>query len=268
MSTKRKIFGRILATHLVNKERSAAVSAGPAAAAQNNQDFYSLLRLALRAQPRSIIYELACRTVLINAAARTASVVILSFILTSSLLAGEQQRSPFGIQVVPKPDSSSHTVEVKFTIPSDCFLYSERLHFLTGDDDDVAPSKIPEPLTEMDKVSGKQKKVYEKNFNVELPMASLADNRLMVKFQGCSNGSCFFPEKRTFVLNTNPASAKMFTEIMPAATPSIPSPADSDWAKQLNGFKVAARQSGYLPTKKFLSFLERAQSGNDSVDDP
>ncbi|HWF18131.1 MAG TPA: thioredoxin family protein, partial [Verrucomicrobiae bacterium] len=77
-----------------------------------------------------------------------------------------------------------------------------------------------------------------------------------------------FPEKRTFVLNTNLALSKMFTEIMPTVTPAILPPADSDWAKQLNGFKVAARQSGYLPTKKFLSFLERAQSGNDSVDDP
>jgi thiol:disulfide interchange protein len=180
--------------------------------------------------------------------------------------AGAAQRSPFGIQVIPKPGTNSQTVEVKFLVPADCVLYSERLHFLTGDDDELTPTKVPEPITELDKVSGKQKKVYERNFNVELAMASLVSNRLMVKFQGCSNDSCFFPEKRTFVFNGDHA-AKMFFELTPAAPVEV-TPANSDWARELNGFRVAARQSGYLPTKSFLSFLDRAQSGQENENDP
>ncbi|HZV36852.1 MAG TPA: thioredoxin family protein [Verrucomicrobiae bacterium] len=187
--------------------------------------------------------------------------------IATSIFAGEQQRSPFGVQVLPKPGTSNQIVEVKFTVPADCVLYSERLHFLSGDDDELTPAKIPDPLQETDRLTGKPKKVYEHNFNVELLMSSLADKRLIVKFQGCSNDSCFFPEKRIFVLDTNSAPQR-FAEITAPTAPAAALPSDSDWAKQLNGFTIAAQQSGYLPAKRFLSFLDRAQSGNGDVDDP
>ena len=45
-------------THLINMEWSAAVSERPAAAAANANDFRCLLRLMLRTQPRSGIYEM------------------------------------------------------------------------------------------------------------------------------------------------------------------------------------------------------------------
>src|SRR5579884_4174327 len=192
---------------------------------------------------------------------------LLPVLIATSIFAGEQQRSPFGVQVLPKPGTSNQIVEVKFTVPADCVLYSERLHFLSGDDDELTPAKIPDPLQETDRLTGKPKKVYEHNFNVELLMSSLADKRLIVKFQGCSNDSCFFPEKRIFVLDTNSAPQRFAESTAPTA-PAAALPSDSDWAKQLNGFTIAAQQSGYLPAKRFLSFLDRAQSGNGDVDDP
>ena len=176
-------------------------------------------------------------------------------------------RSPFEIQVVaPKPGGTNDALQVRFTVPPECVLYSERLHFLTEDGDELTPTKIPKPLMEVDKVSGKEKTVYERSFNAELAMASLVNDRLVVKFQGCSNAACFFPEKRTFALSTNAASLKVFTEIIAPVVAVVPS--GSDWAKEMHGFKVAAQQSGYLSAKNFLSFLARAQSGHDDADDP
>ncbi|MDB6020923.1 MAG: hypothetical protein JWQ04_780, partial [Pedosphaera sp.] len=177
-----------------------------------------------------------------------------------------QPRSPFGIEVALKPGIATNILRVNFTIPPECILYAERLHFLTEDGDELTPSKIPAPLTELDQSSGKGKKVYERSFGAELALTTLVNDRLVIKFQGCSNAACFFPEKRTFALTTNAAASIIFTEITaPTTTVAV---SGSDWAKEMHGFKVAGQQSGYLSSKNFLSFLDRAESGQDNADDP
>ncbi len=193
-------------------------------------------------------------------------ILILSGILLMSAASSfALPRSPFEIRVRLMPDSAAQAVGVEFVVPAECVLYSERLHFLTSEGDELTPSRIPDPVAEIDKVNGKVKKVYEHSFHVELPLASLPNEQLVVKFQGCSNANCFFPEKRTFILGTN-ASARVFSEILPLAP--TPSASGLDWAAELHGFKIGGLQSGFLPAGKFLSFLDRAVSGQDESDDP
>ena len=89
----------------------------------------------------------------------------------------------------------SEGLKVDFALPTNCVLYAERLHFQTSDGEEIAPSYIPTPTILVDKATGHEKKLYDRNFRVFLkPMSG----DLVVKFQGCTNAACYFPEKRVF----------------------------------------------------------------------
>ena len=109
-------------------------------------------------------------------------------------------RSPFGISVTAATNAGGEKIlRADFTVPPDCVLYFDRLHFRTIAGDEVTPLMIPKPLLETDKVTGKEKKVYDANFSVELRPADFPEKKVAVKFQGCTNAACFFPETRIFV---------------------------------------------------------------------
>lgn len=173
-------------------------------------------------------------------------------------------RSPFGVSVTMHTNAQQSAVRVDFNVPPDCVLYSDRLHFQTEAGDEIVPSLQPNPMMEIDKASGKQKLVYEHSFYVELTGSSLLDAPLVVKFQGCTNAECFFPEKRIF----SPSSGGVFTELRGDTpdTPAVPENPAADWAREIRNFKIVARQSGYLAPKKFLNFLGNAVNGVS--DDP
>ncbi len=177
---------------------------------------------------------------------------------------GESPRSPFEVQAAFKPATSNQTILVSFGVPQDCILYADRLHFVSESGDELTPSAIPQPITEMDKATKKQKQVYTRSFTAELAAASLSNGQLIVKFQGCTNGACFFPEKRVFAAR----ESGPFTEIMPEVEMPATAPVAADWAREIHDFKITARQSGYLSAHSFMDFLDRAASGHDETDDP
>ncbi|HTB84184.1 MAG TPA: cytochrome c biogenesis protein CcdA [Candidatus Sulfotelmatobacter sp.] len=172
-------------------------------------------------------------------------------------------RSPFGISIATATnDAGEKILRADFTIPQECVLYYDRLHFRTISGDEVAPLAMPKPLTETDKVTGKEKKIYEQNFSVELRPVDFPGRKVAIKFQGCTNDACFFPETRTFA----PDDAGIYAEagngagtlkplIAAAAAGSV------DWEKEFNGFRVKGQQTGYLSSSDFISFLGRALSG-------
>ena len=51
---------------------------------------------------------------------------------------------------------------------------------------------------ELDKVTKKQKLVYDHSFTAFVKRDGLPENRLVIRFQGCTNDACFFPETRMF----------------------------------------------------------------------
>lgn len=176
-------------------------------------------------------------------------------------------RSPFGIRIDTATLESEPALRVRFSVPADCVLYAERLHFLQADGTELAPKKIPVPQVLMDKASGHEKRIYDRDF--EAWLAPVAGN-LSIKFQGCTNAACFFPEKRTFA----PAADGAYTELtattpeLVAMTPDAAS-ASSDWETPAKEFQVIARQTGYVKAGDFVSFLNKAISGEvQTANDP
>jgi len=176
-------------------------------------------------------------------------------------------RSPFGIDVTATNGTGgSNVLRVDFTVPAECVLYCDRLHFRTADGSEIQPLKMPEPVVEMDKATGKPRKVYLDNFSVEIDPAGLPDHELAVKFQGCTNAACFFPEQRRFA----PDAGGTFAEVASRAPESPPRAGSMagaiDWAREFDGFTIKGRQTGYLNASEFITFLGRAAAGNGITD--
>jgi len=176
-------------------------------------------------------------------------------------------RSPFGIAVVATntPDGSI-LLRVDFTVPSNCVINVDRLHLRTPDGTEIQPLIIPEPELEVNPVTSKTNKVYPHDFSLTVNPADLPDHQLAVKFQGCTNGECYFPEKRLFA----PNATGTFSEVAPDPNPTHPptaSVSDSiNWAKEFQGFTVKGQQTGYLNGSEFTAFLNHAVTGQGTTD--
>jgi thiol:disulfide interchange protein len=176
-------------------------------------------------------------------------------------------RSPFGVSVVAANDADgSNVLRVDFTVPPGCVLYFDRLHFRTADGSEIQPLKMPEAVLETDKVTGKPRRVYLNDFSVEVNPADLPDHQLAVKFQGCTNDACFFPEQRLFASGAD----GIFSEITTGSSVANPIAGGAasaiDWAREFEGFTVEGQQTGYLNASKFTAFLDRAVAGQGTAD--
>jgi len=167
-------------------------------------------------------------------------------------------RSPFGVAVSTNVHSGAAVTEVDFTLPAGCVLYAERLHFLKADGTELTPRDVPAPLLAIDKVTGHEKKIYNHDFSVLLDAGI---GNIFVKFQGCTNDACYFPEKRLFTAGqtgayAETAAAQPGTVALPAAVA-----ASADWKTPAQQFDVVARQTGYVSANDFVHFLSQASSG-------
>lgn len=168
-------------------------------------------------------------------------------------------RSPFGVAVSTNLYSGVPVLRVDFTLPADCVLYADRLHFQTADGTNVAPVNIPDPAVLVDKVTGHQRRLYNHDFSVMLePVKGV----LLVKFQGCTNAACFFPEKRAFAMNAAGRYGETaVTATDPSSGSNVPVASVSNWKNLVNDFQVKGRQTGYVKASEFVSFLNGAASG-------
>jgi thioredoxin:protein disulfide reductase len=155
-------------------------------------------------------------------------------------------------------------VTFDFRVPPEHVLYAERLAFLADDGKPLKPASIPQPLMHLDQVSGQQKEVYDQPFSATLKLDSPLPSSLLVKFQGCSNSACYFPEKHLFTLT----ATNIFAQVeKPAESGQDASAAGGQLAISTNGFRVVARETGYIPKKAFIEFLGKAKSGQGASPD-
>lgn len=186
-------------------------------------------------------------------------------LLACGLARGERAQSPFG----PKGsvDTQSGVVRFDFNIPAEHVIYADKLHFLNDQGDELKPSKIPAPITAIDKFSKHEKQLYNQSFAAELKLDATRPLTMVVKFQGCSNSACYFPEKHTFVINDKNAIAEVSPNVPPPET--VADAGSADWAAEAKQFKVVAHKTGYVAAGDFVSFLKNAETGGaDSENDP
>jgi thiol:disulfide interchange protein len=169
-------------------------------------------------------------------------------------------RSPFTITPAVEPGATGTTVRLKFFLPPEHVLYAERLKFVNDDGDAITGARLPVPIVAIDKTDGHEKKMFATSFVAEL-VFPLVPTNLTVKFQGCSNSACYFPEKRAFHIAATGATS---ADAPVASAPETPGTAG--WVAEAAAFKVVSRETGYLGAGKFIGFLDQALSGGGAAD--
>lgn len=130
---------------------------------------------------------------------------LLKLILTTALLllvaataVCGAPASPFGVAATLETRDGAPAVRFQFTVPPDHALYPSRLAFETGDGRPLAPLSIPGPAAHRDRITGEEKQVYDRSFAAEFNIGAPPPAVLIVRLQGCSNGTSISAEKRVF----------------------------------------------------------------------
>ncbi len=171
-------------------------------------------------------------------------------------------QDPFSISADVQQTNGTTLLRVAFGVPTNHFLYADKLSLKLGNDTSVEAFNLPEPVLVGDKFSGKQKKVFGRSFEATrpLPATRTGNLALTVCFQGCDDANCFFPEEKTFTISPDGSVAEVQT-----ALAADPQNTPGDWRSLAAGFTVAGQGSGYLKEKDFLAFLDKARSSESTT---
>ena len=174
-------------------------------------------------------------------------------------------RSPFAISATMSVSNSLERVVFNFQVPAEHVLYADRLVFETEDGKQLIPASIPEPVTHRDSVTGRERAGYEHPFAAELNLEAKLPFNLIVRLQGCSNSACYFPERHTFLVNS-PGTISPVDVPPPALATAEGENARSEASIATNGFKVVARETGFVPKAAFVKFLKASKSGENTAE--
>jgi thiol:disulfide interchange protein DsbD len=167
--------------------------------------------------------------------------------------------SPFGVTARVEHRNQSPLIRVDFSIPPKHILYADQLKIATQEGLPLEKIEFPPPVQKKDPFSDETKKVYDRSFTALLrPGADKETVRLVVKFQGCDETVCFFPETRMFDLSLKGDSTDS-SSVASATAEAAPSAMKEDWTSIVQRFEVRGQAAGYLGQDDFLAFLDRAE---------
>lgn len=196
------------------------------------------------------------------------SVMAVALVLSAIPVSAQKGPSPFGVTGSLENKAGNKVARFEFSLPPEHVLYPDRLKIETADGIALPIETTPKPTLAKDPYSGHEKLLWNGKFTAEV---ALNDSiplpcKLVVKFQGCSNSICYFPDKRFFLVTASNIVAQSASQSL-VKVESPPS-AKSDWRQVVANFKIVARETGYQPPTRFLSFLDKAGSGTATSDEP
>jgi thioredoxin:protein disulfide reductase len=187
-------------------------------------------------------------------------VVVYLALLVALLLpcvhAQDEDASPFVITPTVVTNAGARSLQLKFSVPPKHRLYADKLAFeLLGAH---AAFTTPAPAVIRDKHSGETKSVFTNDFTAIYALTNATASSFAVSLQGCNDEECFFPETRQFLLRPD----STFVRAGETGAQST-----NATAKMSDGFRVAARGSGFLKSDDFLKFLSRADQTGAAASD-
>ena len=172
-----------------------------------------------------------------SAGADAAATNVMKHLLAALfLVSAAHADNPF--RVTPQLGSDS-TLRVAFVVPPGLHLYADKLEFEI--DGHPTPFTLPAPVEWGDK------RAYGQDFTATYQFTTRPAT-LIVRYQGCDNASCYFPQTETFTFDG------------PALAADAGAPAAGDWRATADKFSVSARGSGYLNERAFLTFLTQSEA--------
>ena len=181
----------------------------------------------------------------------------------------ERPPSPFQVAATLMPGTTGTVVRFAFGVPPGHALDFDRLHFENDRGEALTVVDITPPVIAEDKASGLEKKLYDRAFRAEVKLVAPLPVNLVVKFQGCSNSVCYFPDKRLFTVTAEGVVATAAAPVkepvlVQTATPEVTA---ADWDTEAQKFKVVARGTGYLKARELIAFLNQGVAGRLALND-
>ena len=201
----------------------------------------------------------------------TCAHLILALVLGLGFQAWAQRpASPFRVTASILSADEPKVLRVDFLVPPEHLVYADHVHFEMADGTAVTPIKMSPAITTLDKVTGKQREMFDHAFSAEFKLDASILGSLVVKLQGCSNSACYFPEKHRFTVSANevvPEVAANTAAVPEAAKEATGGVQADDLKSVLGGFKVVGKQTGYVNSGDFISFLKQSKQGQEVVND-
>lgn len=194
---------------------------------------------------------------------RNGIILLIVLLLAGPLAHGEMPTSPFAVTSAWTQYDGQDMVRVTFDMPPDHALYFDRLHFQNEQGEELPVYDIDAPVLGVDKVTGQEKRFYNHQFSALLKLKKRHGMELVVKFQGCSNTACYFPDKRFFTVTPDAITATPSEPVAEPVAMSTTAPAvpEQAWRQEAGKFKEVARGTGYVRPREFISFLNQGVTG-------
>ena len=186
---------------------------------------------------------------------------LLTALRFAAELASSAQVSPFTVAGTMTLSNRAPRVTFHFGVPPGTVIYTDKLSFETESGEGCVPAGLPSPANHRDPLTGRERAGYERDFSAELVLGQSLPMNLVVRFQGCSNSACFFPERHRFCA----AGPGPLLALAPASVPvaNVDAPATVLLGGiDTNGFRLVARRTGYVPKAEFVGFLQSALAGH------
>ncbi|MBU1692872.1 MAG: thioredoxin family protein [Verrucomicrobia bacterium] len=181
--------------------------------------------------------------------------MLLAVCLAGPGLAAE---SPFAVTARFEDRGGQSFVRLSFSCPPGHHLYADSIHVQARPAVEMILTDPPRPSRILDKHSEEERDVFDRPhdrlYRLPGPMDAL---EIEVKFQGCDQAVCYFPETRVVTVAAAEAAPAPVTKPMADDAPR----ATADWRAATERFTVSGKAAGYLSRDAFLAFLEAAEAG-------
>ena len=183
---------------------------------------------------------------------RTAAV--FGVVLCAASLVQAQRQDPFDARVALSSDGVYRIATVRFTVPPRHHLYADTIHVEGGEGIQLVPVRVPPPVPLRDDFSAGTRDSYTNDVEMVFDIKGVAgtNSDLIVRYQGCDETTCFFPQTRRFPLYD---TAQMGAGSSGRAAPDVPATRD-----RVADFTVSRRAFGYVRKTDFLAFLDSGGS--------
>ncbi len=163
---------------------------------------------------------------------------------------------PFGVELSRVGTGTNLIVTVQVKVPLHHHLYADQFRVESESGRPLILLNSNQAVMVRDAFSEEVLASYTNDvvlhYRAGAPLA--AHEALKVSYQGCDESQCFFPVTRIF---PGTAPAVPIIERAGGKPDAVPG-ASAGWRSELAGLTPVATASGYLNTKDFLSFLNRA----------
>lgn len=169
---------------------------------------------------------------------------------------GVLAEDPFGMHISRAGTGTGLVVTATVKIPAHYHLYADTLRVQSESGIALQLSGGDQPVMLKDSFSDEVRASFTNDIVLSYrPVEPIpATESLKVSYQGCSKDQCFFPKTRVFAPELSPV---VNTSSVEAA--SVGGAEKSTWKHHLRSLKPVANAAGFLKTKDFLSFLDKAE---------